>query len=208
MSWRKKTTPKRSLIEVTIGCSLMTVLFIFLIKICYNNIFHSIKRKDLTTLIDVLQNDLKISEGGKGHSFIEFKFKNHNSFRFELRGYPFSNTKTKELINSVKYLDTLQIDILTEDYIQKIKGSDKKTLLNRINSKQISIMGLRKSNQVFLNYEDTVKDQSKESKYAIVFLILSLPIFPFWFRYEYRIYKTSTSNSALSASPDPTSKQR
>lgn len=206
MSWRKNTTPKRSLIEVTIGCFIMTALFIFLIKICYNNIFHSIKRNDLTILTDVLQNDLKISKGGKGGSFIEFKFQNHNSFRFELRGYTFSNTKIKELINSVKYLDTLQIDILTEDYLQKIKGSQEKTILNRMNSKQISIMGLRKNNQVFLKYEDVVKDMTKESKYAIVFLILSLPIFPLWFRYEYRIYKRSTSNSASSVSPDHTSK--
>ncbi len=208
MSWRKNTTPKRSLIDVTIGCLIMSVLIIYLIKICYNNIFHSVKRKDLTTLVDVLQNDLKISKGGKGGSYIEFKFKNHNSFRFDLRGYPFNNTKTTELINSVKYLDTLQFDILTEDYLHKIKGSKEKTILNRINSKQITIMGIRKGKQVFLNYEDTVKDQSKESKYAIVFLILSLPIFPLWFRYEYRIYKRSLTNGVSSESSDSTSYQQ
>lgn len=196
MSWRNNITPKRSLIEAAFGCCLFLIFGILGLLNSYSKINHPLTRKDLITLTDIIINKPEIKSGGKSGGHIDLFLPIRRNFIFQLKGYPFVETRKKDFINKVRQNDTIQIEILKSEYRKKIECTQDLKFTDRFNWKWIQIQEIRKGKEVFLKFEDHINKQTDDAGDIIFLYVFLLLIGPFWLFFEYRIYKKATSNSA------------
>jgi hypothetical protein len=127
-----------------------------------------IENTDLTKLTDIITNEVKLNNGGKGSKSILLNLKKYPEFKFQIIGNGFQAMNIDNFLNNVKQGDTISLHILTEDFNKKITKEKELTFYDKsVNYSFIHVLGVSDKNKTYLNIYDYNKESENDRPWDI-----------------------------------------
>ena len=161
----QKNNIKKSNTKLEIGL-LFVLSCIFLIGsyISFDNSKTILSTQDITTLRQIVTNEIKIDTPAKGGPSIKLSLKEYSNFDFEINGNAYSATYADNLVRNVKVGDTLLVDIKTDEYKKKLTKEKPLGFFDKtINYRLINVYGLRDKNKTYLTLSDYNKERETDA---------------------------------------------
>lgn len=144
-----------NILYFTIGFIILGCFFIYKAYHIYLNKDNEIKYSELHTITDVITNKAEIQKGSKGSRLIRIKLKSYPSFSFNIGGNGYLATYSSDYVANVNIGDTLNVDIMKDEYQMKISKENQLGFLDKsVNYSFISVYGLRDRNRTYLTLSD------------------------------------------------------
>ena len=126
---------------------------------------------DLQTISGVITNKAEIHTGSKGSGSISINLRSYPSFNFYISGNSLKATNISSYIENVKIGDTLNLEILKDEYQKKLTKEMPLSFWDKtINYSFISVYGLRDKNSSFLHLNDYIYELKNDWALASLFL--------------------------------------
>jgi hypothetical protein len=146
---------RRNNLYYAIGFTILGGLFLYTAYHFYLTKDNEIKYSELQTITDVITNKAEIEKGSKGSRSIRIKLKSYPTFSFDIAGNGYSATYASDYVANVKIGDTLNLDIMKDEYQMKLTKEKSLGFWDKtINYSFISVYGLRDKNNTYLNLTD------------------------------------------------------
>ncbi len=157
--------------------SFFFLLAFFLVFLTFSSIYSlnkEIHQSELETLKEMIVLDASIGKG-KGRS-LNLKLKDFSEFEFTISGINFNAAKPEKFISEFKKGDTLDIDILREDYLTRFTKQKEPSFLDKsVNYYFVTFYGLRDKNNNYLTLKEINFESKKDKKIGIIiFPLLAL----------------------------------
>ena len=127
-----------------------------------------VKYSELQRIRDVITNNAEIEKGRKGSRSIRIKLKSYPSFMFDIKGNSYSATYTSDYVTHVKVGDTLNLDIMKDEYQMKLTKEKRLGFWDKtVNYSFISVYGLSDNNHTYLDLTDYNNEHKSDSSIGI-----------------------------------------
>lgn len=147
---------------------LLSIPFVFVTITSINSLNKEIQQFELKTLKETVVLDASIGKG-KSRS-LNLKLKDFPEFEFTISGINFNAAKPEKFVSEFKKGDTLDIDILREDYLSKFTKHKEPSFLDKsVNYYFVTFYGLRNKNNNYLTLKDINIESKKDKKFGIIF---------------------------------------
>lgn len=171
----QKSNIKKSNTKLEIGILfILSCIFLIGSYISFENSKTILSTQDITTLRQIVTNEIKIDTPAKGGSSIKLSLKEYPNFDFQINGIAFSATNTSNLISNVKIGDTILVDIKTDEYKKKLTKEKPLGFFDKtLNYKFINIYGLRDKTKTYLTLSDYNAERKTEAPWVFWISLLT-----------------------------------
>lgn len=171
-----KTNKKIPVIVLSVFLGCVTLLISYSISTKTSS---QISEHDLTTIKQVLTEDIEVVKSTRNPPFIKLELKDYPEYNFIIDGKnACTATFSYMLETTVKIGDTLFVDIETEQYKKKITKEKPLDFFEKYGGyRKISVYGLRDKKRSYLNLSDYNRECNENKinqKYAPVYLWLGI----------------------------------
>lgn len=159
---------RRNNLYYAIGFTIFGGLFLYAAYHFYLTKDSEINYSELHTITDVITNKAEIEKGSKGSRSIRIKLKSYPTFSFDIAGNGYSATYSSDYVANVKISDTLNLDIMKDEYQMKITKEKQLGFWDKtVNYSFISVYGLRDKNNTYLTLSDYNNEHKSDTPIGI-----------------------------------------
>ena len=159
---------RRNSLYYAIGFTILGGLFLYAAYHFYLTKDNEIKYSEFQTITDVITNKAIIEKGSKGSRSIRIKLKSYPSINFDIAGNGYSATYSSVYVANVKIGDTLNLDIMKDEYQMKLTKEKPLGFWDKtVNYSFISVYGLRDKNNTYLNLTDYNNEHKSDTPIGI-----------------------------------------
>nr|WP_294858590.1 hypothetical protein [uncultured Fluviicola sp.] len=188
MGWRERTSPKRAWREAVGVSCFFVVLGLYLLILSIHHHFFQWTRNDFAEYTGVLKYSPQFERSRSG-PILKMVFREANQFEFTIQGDNYKVLKQKNGIEKLHAGDSVSVLVDKNDFNAKIKRSQAPTYGQRIiNWNWLSVYEFKHDDQVFLSFDEVIRELKSSSKIAFVVSLICFVGTYFYVRREYRIY--------------------